>query len=227
VTANRIRVGIAIGTAVVKEALGRLLKGEPGVEVVGLAATPAEALRLAQAAGPDVLLLELGLQPEPLEELLSALATARPSLKVLLVSAGRPGPAPTEAALLGAWGVVRLEAPLQELLKAIETVASGQHWVARDAVAGIVGGLRRRRTDVEGLGPLAGLSRREREVALAVAEGESNREVAEKLSLAEDTVKHHISNIFDKVGVSNRAELAAYAAGHGLTDPPTPGRAKA
>jgi len=224
VTANRVRVGIAVGTAVVKEALARLLEGEPGVELVGLAATPAEALRLAQTASPDILILELGLQPEPLEELLSALASARPSLKVLLVSAGRPGPAPTEAALLGAWGVVRLEAPLRELLKAIEAVAAGQHWVARDAVAGIVGDLRRGRPGAEGRDPLAVLSRREREVALGAASGESNREVAARLGLEEATVKGHLTRAYKKLQLSNRAALAALVAGGGGEDKPPRGK---
>jgi DNA-binding NarL/FixJ family response regulator len=101
---------------------------------------------------------------------------------------------------------------------------AGQYWVGRDTVSDIVRHLRERAAASarQRLSPAERLTRREREIVARVAAGESNREVAERLSLAEDTVKHHISNVFDKLGVSNRAELAAYAASHGLTQPPPP-----
>jgi DNA-binding NarL/FixJ family response regulator len=94
----------------------------------------------------------------------------------------------------------------------------------RDVVTDIVRHLRERAAAAARRrpSPAERLTAREREIIAAVAAGDSNREVAQRLSLAEDTVKHHISNIFDKLGVSNRAELAAYAASHGLAELPPP-----
>jgi two-component system, NarL family, nitrate/nitrite response regulator NarL len=97
--------------------------------------------------------------------------------------------------------------------------------VGRDTVTDIVRLLRERRAAAGRRRPTPAerLTQREREIVAGVAAGESNRAVALRLSLAEDTVKHHLSSVFDKLGVSNRAELAAYAASHGLAGPPEDG----
>ena len=129
-----------------------------------------------------------------------------------------------EALELGARGVVLKEAATELLFKAIRSVVAGQYWVGRDVVTDIVRHLRERAAAVARRrpSPAESLTAREREIVAAVAAGDSNRQVAARLGLAEDTVKHHITNIFDKLGVSNRAEMASYAASHGLMGLPPP-----
>jgi two-component system nitrate/nitrite response regulator NarL len=179
---------------------------------------------LARKLQPDVLLLDLAMPRVSGLEALRELAASEAGPRVLVLTVAIEDAQIVEALELGARGIVMKEAATELLLKAIRGVVAGQYWVGRDAVADIVRHLRERAAAAghRRLSPAERLTPREREVVAGVAAGESNREVAQRLALAEATVKHHISNIFDKLGVSNRAELAAYATRHGLTQPPPP-----
>jgi DNA-binding NarL/FixJ family response regulator len=157
-------------------------------------------------------------------EALREIGAAGPGPRVLVLTVAIEDAQVVEALVLGARGVILKEAATELLFKAIRAVVAGQYWVGRDTVSDIVRHIRER-TAAAGkrrLSPADRLTPREREIVAAVAAGQSNREVAQRLSLAEDTIKHHISNVFDKLGVSNRAELAAYAASHGLAPAPPP-----
>jgi len=226
---TRIRVVIADDHPILREGLRRLLEDDGGFEVVGQAADGLEAVRRARELRPDVLLLDLAMPRASGLDALRDLSTDDSAPRVLILTVAIDDAQVLEALELGARGVVLKEAATELLFKAIRSVVAGQYWVGRDTVTDIVRLLRERRAAAARHEPTPAerLTPRERGIVALVAAGASNREVAEKLSLAEDTVKHHISNIFDKVGVSNRAELAAYAAGHGLVEPPSPsGRPK-
>jgi DNA-binding NarL/FixJ family response regulator len=95
---------------------------------------------------------------------------------------------------------------------------SGQHWIGREAVSDLVEALRAFGEETASARPRFGLTPRELEVTSAVVSGFSNKEIAKKLVLSEDTVKHHLTNIFDKVGASNRLELALFAVHHRLLE---------
>jgi len=219
-----IRVAIADDHPILREGLRRLLEDDGGFEVVGQASDGAEAVRLARELHPDVLLLDLAMPRVSGLEALRELSAWAAGPRVLLLTVAIEDAQVVEALQLGARGVVLKEAATELLFKAIRNVEAGQYWVGRDVVTDIVRHLRERAAPAgpRTPSPAERLTAREREIVAAVAEGESNREVAQRLALAEDTVKHHISNIFDKLGVSNRAELAAYAASHGLAEPPSP-----
>ena len=218
----RIRVVIADDHPILREGLRRLLEDDGGFEVVGQASDGLEAVRLARDRQPDVLLLDLAMPRASGLDALRELSAAGQGPRVLLLTVAIDDAQVVEALELGARGVVLKEAATELLFKAIRSVVAGQYWVGRDLVTDIVRHLRERAAASARRRPAPAqrLTAREREIVAMVAEGSSNRELASRLGLAEDTVKHHISNIFDKLGVSNRAELGAYAASHGLAEPP-------
>jgi DNA-binding NarL/FixJ family response regulator len=220
----RIRVLIADDHPILREGLRKLLEDAGGFEVVGQAADGVEAVRLARETRPDVLLLDLAMPRASGLDALRELSTAQSPPRVLLLTVAIDDAQVVEALELGARGVILKEAATELLFKAIRSVVVGQYWVGRDTVTDIVRLLRERRAAAAARRrrtPAERLTDRERGIVALVAAGASNREVAQRLNLAEDTVKHHISNIFDKLGVSNRAEMAAYAASHGLAEPST------
>jgi two-component system, NarL family, nitrate/nitrite response regulator NarL len=228
------RILIADDHPVFRHGLRMLLEAEPDFVVVGEAADGAEVIQQLPQVKPDVLLLDLSMPRLPGMEVLRELAASpavagtpavagRPSLRgrvrTILLTVAIEKEQIIEALQLGARGVVLKDGATELLIKAIRTVIRGQYWVGREAVADLVGYLRRilPASAKSGEVPFQ-LTRREREIISAVAQGSTNREVAAQLSITEDTVKHHLSNIFDKTGVSTRLELALFAVRHNLAD---------
>ena len=116
--------------------------------------------------------------------------------------------------------MVLKSSPPELLFKSIRSVMAGQHWIGREAVSDLVQALRAQMADgaEKPARERFGLTRREIEITSSVVAGLSNREIGRKLSLSEDTVKHHLTNIFDKMGASNRLELALFAVHHRVLD---------
>ena len=223
---QRIRIVIADDHPILREGLRRLLEDDGGFEVVGQAADGTEAVRLARERQPDVLLLDLAMPRASGLDALRELSALNTGMKVLLLTVAIEDAQIVEAIELGARGVVLKEAATELLFKAIRSVVAGQYWVGHDTVTDIVRHLRELSAAARrGPSPAERLTARERQVVAGVATGESNREIASRLGLSEITVKHHVSSIFDKLGVSNRAELAAYATTRGLVglQPPSNG----
>jgi DNA-binding NarL/FixJ family response regulator len=224
-TANRkasspVRVVIADDHPIFRDGLRRLLEAEPDLNVIGEANDGAEAVRLARQLKPDVLLLDLAMPRHPGLEALRDLSRGSQSnpVRVILLTAAAEKHQIVEALQLGARGVVLKDSATQLLLKSIHTVMTGEYWVGRESVGNLVQYLRtqmqsskedaRRRT--------FGLTPRELEILSAVVAGYSNKEIAKHFEISEDTVKHHLSNIFDKLGVSTRLEVALFAVNHSL-----------
>ena len=215
-----IRTVIADDHPIFRDGLRRLLESEGDLKVLGEASDGAEAVKLARQLKPDILLLDLAMPKHPgLEALreLSTSTTATP-VRVILLTAAIEKAQIVEALQLGARGVVLKDSATQVLFKAIHTVIAGEYWVHREPVSNLVQHLRTlmQSTHDEARGRKFGLTPRELEIVSAVVAGYANKEVAGYFKISEDTVKHHLSNIFDKVGVSTRLELALFAVNHSL-----------
>ena len=139
-----------------------------------------------------------------------------PRIRTLILTAEVGDSDVTEALQLGARGVLMKHAATELLFKSIHMVMAGQYWVGRDSVADLIEMLRERRAVpvVMPSDPVFGLTPRELEMVSAVVAGCSNNDIADKLAISSKTVKHHLTNIFDKLGLSNRLELALFAVQH-------------
>lgn len=215
-----IRIVIADDHPIFRDGLRRLLESEPNLKVLGEASDGAEAVRLAHQLKPDILLLDLAMPKHPGLEALRELGTSPGSspVRVILLTAAAEKSQIVEALQLGARGVVLKDSATQLLLKAIHTVMAGEYWVGRESVSNLVQYLRAlmQSSSDEARQRKFGLTPRELEIVSAVVAGYSNKEIAEYFKISEDTVKHHLSNIFDKVGVSTRLELALFAVNQSL-----------
>jgi DNA-binding NarL/FixJ family response regulator len=215
-----VRILIADDHPIFRDGLRRLLEAEADLQVLGEAADGAEAVKLARQLKPDILLLDLAMPKHPgLEALrdLSVVPGASP-VRVILLTAAAEKSQIVEALQLGARGVVLKDSATQLLLKAIHTVMAGEYWVGRESVSNLVQYLRTlmQSSVDEARQKKFGLTPRELEIVSAVVAGYANKEIAEYFKISEDTVKHHLSNIFDKLGVSTRLELALFAVNQAL-----------
>lgn len=217
---GKVKIAIADDHTIFRDGLRRLLESEPEFQIVGEAADGAEALTMAQQTKPDVLLLDLAMPRLPGLDTLRELSTHKSPVKVILLTAAIEKRQIIEALQMGARGVVMKDAATQLLMKGIRTVMNGQYWVGRESVADMVTYLREQAAQQPPSPAKSyGLTRRELEILSTIVSGLSNKEIAQKFSLSEDTVKHHLTNIFDKVGVSSRLELALFAINHRLVEP--------
>ena len=199
-----IRIIIADDHAIFRDGLRRLLATQPDFDVVGEASDGKEAITLAQQLKPDVLLLDLAMPRVPGMEVLRELSREETPMRTLLLTAAIQPFAVTTALQLGARGIVLKASPPEMLLKSIRSVHEGQFWVGSEPVSSWA------RTG-QGSSNAYGLTSREIEIISAIKQGSSNREIAGQLAISEETVKRHLSNIYGKLGVSSRLELAVLA----------------
>jgi len=214
-----IRIVIADDHALFRDGLRKLLESEPGFVVVGEASNGAEAVKLSQEVKPDVLLLDVAMPETSGLEALRLLSASSTPVRTILLTAAIEKRQIVEALQIGGRGVVLKESATQLLFKCIRSVMEGQYWVGRDSVSDLVKYL-------QDLIPPPGSSRkknfgltpRELEVVSVIVAGYTNKDIAEKFSISEQTVKHHLTNIFDKLGVYNRLELAIFALDNRLVE---------
>lgn len=216
----RIRILIADDHPIFRDGLRKLLEAEGGFEVVGEASDGEETVRLSRQLMPDLVLLDLAMPRSTGQEALQGLVSL-PSVRTIVLAAAIDREQVVDALQLGARGVVLKESATQILIKSIHSVMAGQYWVGRDSVANIVHALRDLAPSPTGDARRKnfGLTARELEIVAAIVAGYTNKDIAEKFSLSEQTVKHHLTSIFDKIGVSNRLELALFATHHHLVKP--------
>jgi DNA-binding NarL/FixJ family response regulator len=212
-----IRIVLADHQLIFRDGMKSLLEGQPDFAVVGEAGSPAQTLRLVRDLHPDVLLLDMAMAGGGLAVLKKLAAMPQPVRIIALADAADREMMMT-ALSNGARGVIGRESTTAMLFKSIRTAVTDQYWIGRDDVGFLIERMRRlaQQSEAEQHAKRFRLTRREMDIVTAVAAGESNKGIAQRLSLSEDTVKHHVSHVFDKLGVYSRLELAVFAINHKL-----------
>ena len=195
-----------------------------GFEVVGEAGSGEDTVRVVQAAQPDILLLDLSMPRLSGLEALRELTTAGSSTRTLLLAGAIDRPQLLAAVHLGVRGMLLKNVTTELLFEAMMCVCAGRYWLEQTLVTDLVETLRPliQASSAAGGRFSYGLTPRERQVIAMVVAGAANKEIARACSVSEQTVKHHLTRIFDKVGATSRVELAMLALRQGLVDPSNP-----
>jgi DNA-binding NarL/FixJ family response regulator len=213
-----IRILLVDDHAVVREGVRMLLEGQTDLELVGEAWDRAGTLAQLEGAPPDLVLLDLDLGGESGLDLLREISAACPDTRILVFTGVRDRDVHRSAMLRGAHGIVSKEKAAAVLLTAIRKVWAGEAWIDRSMMSALLQEARqapRRELDPE-TARIASLTPREREVIGLIAQGNGTKRLAAALGVSEKTVRNHLVSIYDKLGVSDRLELAIYAVRHGL-----------
>ncbi len=206
-----IRVLICDDHEVVREGLRGLIGRQSGMSVVGEAGTVAEAIETAARSKPDVVVMDVRLPDGSGVEACRSIREARPEVKVIMLTSYADDDALFASIIAGASGYLLKQTRGQAVADAITAVAAGRSLLDPDVTGKVLERLRESRAEDPAL---ASLTEQERKVLVGLAEGKTNRDIGESLFLSEKTVKNYVSRILDKLGLSRRAEAAAYMAKH-------------
>jgi len=206
-----------------RDGLANLLTGQRDFQVSGAADTPAMAVELIRNFRPDILLLGWPASSPASQRVFAAIVDGKFPTRIIVLTNEDSKEDFTEAIKQGCCGVVPKQTSTELLLKSIRKVHAGEFWLDRLTTAEVIRRLARKGAQGNAASSRLGvrdqstaLSQREREIVILVAQGFKNKEMAERMFISEQTVKNHLHNIFDKLGVVDRLELALYAVHHNL-----------
>jgi DNA-binding NarL/FixJ family response regulator len=191
----------------------KLLEAEPGLRVVGEVGDCEETVKAVRQLIPHILLLDLSPPRMTGFRALQELSKLGLPTRTIILTEPIERKQAVKALKLGAYGIVLKDSAIQVLIKSIRCVSAGEHWVNHEHVADVMQEVRSV-APAPGAGAVIehlGLTARELQVIALIVAGYTNRDLARKLKISQNTAKHHLGNIFDKLGVSNRLELVLYA----------------
>jgi DNA-binding NarL/FixJ family response regulator len=194
---------------IVRRGVRDLLEAEPDITVVGEAGTAASALARIPALRPDVAVLDVRLPDGDGVSVCREIRSRMPEVACLMLTSFTDDDALFAAIRAGAAGYVLKQIRGTDLVGAVRTVASGQSMLDPRAASQV---MERLRSSARQPDPLAGLSGQERRILELIGEGLTNRQIGERMFLAEKTVKNYVSSLFAKLGMQRRTQAAAYAA---------------
>jgi DNA-binding NarL/FixJ family response regulator len=206
---EKTRILLCDDHEVVREGLRVLIARQETMSVVGEAGTVAEAIEAAARSKPDVVIMDVRLPDGSGVEACRAIRETRPETKVIMLTSYADDDALFASIIAGASGYLLKQTRGQAVVDAITVVAAGGSLLDPDVTGKVLERVRQSRDEDPAL---ASLTEQERKVLAGLAEGHTNREIGEKLFLAEKTVKNYVSRILDKLGLSRRAEAAAFMA---------------
>lgn len=207
--AKTIKVFLLDDHEVVRRGVAALLSAEDDIEIVGEAGNAEQAMARIPAARPDVAVLDVRLPDGDGVSVCRELRSQMPDLACLMLTSYDDEDALFEAVMAGAAGYVLKQIHGSDLVGAVRTVATGQSLLDPRSTARMLQRLRERQEKKD---PLKGLTEQERHILELIGEGLTNRQIGERMFLAEKTVKNYISNLFAKLGMSRRTQAAALAA---------------
>lgn len=214
---RHVRVVIADDHPIFRMGLRRLLESEPGFVIVGECCDGQEAVTVTRAQRPDVLLLDLAMPTAGGLDVLVELGNDLAGVHVILLTAAIDPQDALRGLRLGASGVLLKTSAADHIFRCVRAVVSGQYWIGGEAFQSLVESLVKGKGSAPASARLPfGLTGRELEVISLVATGASNKDIAVQLGISGETVKHHLSKIFDKTGQSSRVELALFSMQVGL-----------
>jgi two-component system response regulator DevR len=203
-----VRVALVDDHEIVRRGLRDLLDGEPGIEVVAEAGGVEEALARVAATSPDVVVVDVRLPDGDGVALCRSLRQLEPAPRCLVLTAFDDEQALVEAIMAGASGYLLKQVRGQDLVDAVREVAAGRSLLDPVTTAHVLERMRKSAKTDE----LAGLSERERDVLELMGEGLTNRQIAERLFLAEKTVKNYVTSVLAKLGMERRTQAVAWIA---------------
>jgi len=217
-TVTTVRVLIADQSPIFRDGLRRLLDADKRLVTIGDTHVDSLVSTLLAAAQPDVLLLGAASSGSLWAGSLEAIASTGIAVRTILLATSIDLPQVTTALQSGAVGVVAKDSTAELLFKSIAAVMDGHCWVGSGpAERGVAASVRR--LDQERRHAMSfGLTRRELDIIRAVLDGDTNRQIASRLGISENTVKRHLMHTYNKMGVSSRVELALFAAHHRILD---------
>lgn len=214
-----IRLLLVDDHAVVRTGLRMLLEDQGGMEIVGEAGTAREALEAVEALSPDVVLMDIGLPDISGIEAARSIKARRPETAIVALTIHEDQEYFFKMLDAGATGYVPKRAAPEELIQAIETAAAGEVYLYPSLAKLLVKDYLSSETAERGRQALDGLTAREQEVLTLLADGLSNPEIAEQLTISPKTVARHRENIMQKLNLHSRAELVKYAIRKGIIQP--------
>ena len=210
---EKIRVLIADNEEVFREGLAKLLTDQPHIEVVFQGATGEKAVQASSETKPDVVLINGGASQADLLETVASIARQSPDAKVAVITHPETGPGALTILKAGARACLAKNISASDLIKSIELISSGRIIISPLFAEEFLGEVTSaERVDGPSVSDKATvLSQREMETVILIAEGDTNKEIARKLYIAENTVKAHVKNALHKLELRNRQQLVAYA----------------
>jgi DNA-binding NarL/FixJ family response regulator len=211
VTGKKTGVLLVDDHEVVRVGLRSLLIREPTIEVVGEAGTAAEAVAQAARLQPDVIIMDVRLPDRSGVEACREIRSIDPNVQIIMLTSHADEDAVFDSIMAGASGYLLKQIPGREVVRAVETVATGQSLLDPAVTQKVLEKMKRLATG-RGAGEISHLSAQEQKVLALVSEGKTNREIARALGLSDKTVKNYLSHVFEKLHLSRRAEAAAFFA---------------
>jgi two-component system, NarL family, nitrate/nitrite response regulator NarL len=223
VAQNLIRILLIDDHATIRTGLAMLLESQSAMKVVGEVGGCSEGIEIARREQPDIILLDLDLGNESGIDCISEFVEVAPKARIIILTGLRDREMHLRAVRLGVMGLVMKDQAAHHLIKAIQKVCEGEVWLDRSMMADVLTRISRedqpKKADPEAK-KISTLTERERQIISLIGEGNRNKQIALRLFVSEATVRHYLTTIYDKLGVSDRLELAIYSYRHGLAKLP-------
>lgn len=220
-----IRIVLLENYALVRAGIRLIIERHPGMEVIGEAGNLVDGEEVISLQKPDIILFDLNLTEQISSGIIPRIIKASDTSRLILVTDINDSLINQQAVENGVMGVVYKTQPPETLIKAIEKVNAGEVWLERSMIANVLSRLSRNSKPIRISSEtenVTELSEREKQIVRLIGQGYKNKRISTQLCISETTVRHHLTSIYSKLGVSDRLELLVYAHRYGLVKSTSP-----